>query len=307
MGLGFIAMVTSGGSAAAVGPRVGIVEVSGAIMDEGQGSTFSRIPGARDIIEDLEAARVDTNIKAVVVRVNSPGGSPSASKEIYRAIQRLKEDKPVICSMGDVAASGGYYVAVACDQIYANGSTLTGSIGVISQFFTFQDLFKKVGLNSATIKSGQFKDAGNPARNLTPAERQLFQQMIFDIYNQFVDDVAAGRKGKLTRNQILKLADGRVYTGRQALNNKLVDKEGGLYEAVAAAAKEGGIEGKPRTKNFSSGDGLGALFAAESSTSADQLVTGVGAAAGDAAGRAFVEQLRNQARNDVTTSAPQLR
>ena len=319
LGMGFIALVIRGGDSYE-GPRVGVVELSGVITDEGEGGALSRVPGARDVIEELEKAKRDSTIKAVVLRINSPGGSPSASQEIYAAVERLKASKPVVCSMGDVAASGGYYVAAACDSIYANGSTITGSIGVISQYLNYGALAKKLGIETQTLKSGQFKDAGNPARPITPAEKQLFQALIRDIYNQFVDDVTKGRKNwkgakgeKLTRAAVLKLADGRVYTGRQAAANGLVDKLGSLDDAVTAAAAAGGISGDPHVKNFSKGGPLGSLFGVESSVqdglthAASNAANGVAASAGDAAGRAFVERLKQETRADTATTAPQMR
>ena len=307
LGLGFIGAVTGGGKSAVAGPRIALIEVSGAISDEGASSALGgSTQGARDVIENLDEARLDPTVKAVVIRVNSPGGSAAASQEMYQAVRRV--GKPVICSMGDLAASGGYYVAAACDKIYANGSTLTGSIGVISQFLNYQNLFKKLGLNEATIKSGRFKDAGNPARALTPAERQLFQAMIMNVYEQFVDDVAKGRKGKLTRAQILKLADGRVYTGRQALNNKLVDSLGGLHEAIQEAAKRGGISGEPDIKNFSASRGLlGGLLGAKTDARISSEIGAVGTSAGHAAGQAFAETMVRQLKQESTSPAPQAR
>lgn len=309
-GIGFIGRV-AGINENSLAPSVGIINLSGVITDEGEGGSFSRSPGARDVIDDLERAGRDTAIKAVVLRINSPGGSPAASQEMYRAVKKLAEKKSVICSMGDVAASGGYYVAAACDQIYANGSTVTGSIGVISQYLNYGVLAKKLGVETQTLKSGKFKDAGNPARPITPEERKLFQQLISDIYNQFVDDVAAGRKGKskkLTRAQVVKLADGRVYTGRQALNNGLIDKLGGLEEAVDAAASLSGLGNDAPVKYFSRGGGLSSLFSSKSAASATESLThDVAASAGDAAGKAFVERVRAEAQTDVRSPAPQLR
>lgn len=315
LGMGFIALVIRGGDSYE-GPRVGIVELGGAITDSGEGSTFSRTPGARDVIEDLDKAGDDDSIKAVVLRINSPGGSPAASQEMYAAVKRVAVKKPVICSMGDVAASGGYYVASACDTIYANGSSVTGSIGVISQYLNYGALAQKLGVQTETLKSGQFKDAGNPARPITPAERQLFQGLIRDIYNQFVDDVTAGRKNwkgkhgeKLTRAAVLKLADGRVYTGRQAAANGLIDKIGGLEDAVTDAAGRANISGDPHVKNFSKGGAIGSLFGAESSVQGGlaSAAGNVAASAGDAAGRAFIERLKQETRADTATTAPQMR
>ena len=250
MVIGFIGLsliASAVGGSVATGSSVGLVELSGMITDQGaSGLLGGRSGGARAFMEDLERAEKDPNVKAVVIRVNSPGGSASASQEMYEAVLRLRKKKPVICSMGDVAASGGYYVAAACNKIYANPSTITGSIGVISQFLNYQGLFRKVGLDETTIKSGKFKDAGNPNRPLTADERKYFQGMVLSIYGQFVDDIAAGRKdatkGKLTREKVRVLADGRVYTGKQAKANQLVDEVGGLHDATRAAAKAGGLD-----------------------------------------------------------------
>jgi protease-4 len=277
------------------------VELSGEISDGG-GTGFSRNRGARDFIDDIEDARKDKSIKAIVIRINSPGGSAAASQEMFRAVRKL--GKPVICSMGDLAASGGYYVASACDTIYANGSTLTGSIGVISQFLNYSTLFKKVGLDQATIKSGKFKDAGNPARPLTAEERQLFQAMIMNVYNQFVDDVATGRKGKLTRTQVLKLADGRVYTGLQAKQNKLVDNIGGLQDAIEDAAKRAGISGDPKIKEYGGGGMLGSILGSKAETGAEKAISGTGTIVGDAAGHAFMAALRNEMNAEASSPTP---
>jgi protease-4 len=313
MGLAVIAVTMGSGG----GKHVGLINFYGEIVDQEQRSFLSRSNGPRDFIEQCDAARRDSSVKAVVIRINSPGGSAAASEEMYEAIRRLREKKPVVCSMGDVAASGGYYMASACDKIYANPATITGSIGVISQFMNVQQLAQKLGIGSDTLKSGQFKDAGSPFRPLRPQERQLFQAMIRDIYGQFVDDVVAGRKaatkGKLTRVNLLKIADGRVFTGRQAKNALLVDELGGLHEAVHAAAKLGGLE-KGRVHEVERG-GFGSLLGAEASTSASGLSAAVGEATysiAESAGSAFAhgftqtftEQLREQGG---ARSMPQLR
>ena len=280
-------------------PSVGLIEVSGAISDAGASTLLGGTSGgARSFIRQTETARKDPNIKAVLIRVNSPGGSASASQEMYEAVMRLRKEKPVICSMGDVAASGGYYTAAACNKIYANRATTTGSIGVITSLLNYQELFAKIGLDQATIKSGKFKDAGNPARPLTPEERQLFQQLINNLYNQFVDDVVAGRKeatkGKLTREKLLKLADGRVYTGEQAVKNGLIDETGDLYSAVLYAKREAGLpETAPVTPLSGGGGGLGALFGASSQSS----VEGLSQNAGAAFARGAMGQMQSEARD----------
>ena len=248
-------------------PSVGLIELSGAISDSGAGGLLGGTSGgARGFIREVEAARTDDNIKSVVIRINSPGGAASASQEMYEAVMRLRKAKPVICSMGDVAASGGYYTAAACTKIYANRATTTGSIGVITELPNYQELAKKVGISQAIIKSGKFKDTGNPARPLTAAEKQLFQGLINNLYNQFVNDVVVGRKeatkGQLTREKLLKLADGRVYTGEQAVQNKLIDETGDLYTAVQYATKVGGLKEDAPVTALSGGGGLGSLFGA---------------------------------------------
>lgn len=307
IGMGFLGLLL-GGDKADTRERVGVINLSGEISDEGtRGVLGGRTGGARGFIEAVESAEKDPSIKAVVIRINSPGGSASASQEMFQAVRRLEKAKPVICSMGDVAASGGYYVASACDKIYANGSTLTGSIGVISQFLNYQGLFKKVGLDEATIKSGKFKDAGNPARPITAEERQLFQRLILNVYGQFVSDVVTGRakatSGKLTRAKLLKLADGRVYTGLQAKNNLLVDAIGGLHEAVADAAKAGGITGEPTTREIDGDGGLGSLFGA----SAERGVSGLARSAGDQFVAGASARARQELQSDAQTQPLQAR
>ena len=289
---------------AAVLPSVGLIEVSGAISDSGASTLLGGTAGgARQFIRQTEAARQDPQIKAVVIRINSPGGSASASQEMYQAVMRLRREKPVICSMGDVAASGGYYTAAACNKIYANRATTTGSIGVITSLLNYQELFAKIGLDQATIKSGKFKDAGNPARPLTPEERQLFQQLINNLYNQFVSDVVAGRKeatkGALTREKLLKLADGRVYSGEQAAANGLVDENGDLYTALKYAREQGKLpEGAPVTPLSGGRGGLSSLLGASSQS----VVEGLSQSAGSAFARGAMGQIQSEAKDLPTAT-----
>jgi protease-4 len=309
IGLIFIAAVIGGGSAG-VGQHVALLNFYGPIADTESGKLFGA-PGPRDFIEKLDAARRDKSAKAIVIRINSPGGTPAASQEMYRAIRRARAEKPVVCSMGDVAASGGYYMASACDKIYANPSTLTASIGVISQFMNFEGLMKKLGISDATLTSGQFKDAGSPFRALKPEERQLFQAMIKDIYGQFVDDVVDGRKaatnGKLTRAALLKVADGRVLTGRQAKAKLLVDEMGGLREAVDAAGKLGGIKGTPVVRESGGGSGLGSLMGSSASTPGSGTA-GAMQSLGSAFAQGFAQTFLQRMREDGSTPAlPQAR
>lgn len=231
------------------GPKVALIYVEGAITSgSSEGGLFSSAAATTErVISDLRAAEEQSGVRAIVLRINSPGGSAAASQEIYREVLRIRESgKPVVVSMGDVAASGGYYIACAASEIFAGNGTLTGSIGVILQATDMSQLFGKIGLRPETIKSGKYKDMFSPNRPLTDDERQLAKSMILDIYNQFVDDVLAGRKHKgLTREQLLAVADGRVMTGRQAMRAKLVDRIGGLQDAINEAGRLGGISGRP--------------------------------------------------------------
>lgn len=306
-GLGISVLTLMGSGAAITSDRVGLIEYSGVITDEGTTSVIgiSR-GGARDFIDDIERAGRDKSIKAVVVRINSPGGSPAASQEMYQAIGRLRQQKPVLCSMGDAAASGGYYVASACDKIYANASTVTGSIGVISQSLNFSGLLNKYGVHDATQKSGKFKDMGNPFGPINPAHQQLEQALIQNIYQQFVNDVLAGRKKKLTRAQILKLADGRVYTGQQAKANGLIDELGGLHEAVAAAAKLGNVKmdvltGVPQVKNVSAGGLFGAMDTQSQIESVETMAERWSNGFAVTLGRAFADSLVQRLRLESNT------
>lgn len=215
------------------GDRVAVVEIEGLIVD------------ALPVVRELEEHRENPSVRAVVVRIDSPGGVVGPSQEIYDAIRRLRaKDKPVVASLGAVAASGGYYIAAAADRIVANPGTLTGSIGVIMQMAEFEGLFKKVGIRYQVIKSGRYKDIGSFARVMTEAERRLLQSLLDDVYEQFVDAVAEGRG--LDRQTVLTLADGRIFSGRQARNLGMVDALGGFQEAIELAAELGGIPGKPR-------------------------------------------------------------
>ncbi len=179
-----------------------------------------------------------------MLRINSPGGSVAATQEIVQEIRKLrKNNKVVVASMGDVAASGGYYIASQADSIVADPGTLTGSIGVIMQIANVQDLFKKIGVKTETIKSGKFKDIGSPFRELSVQERDIFQNLINDAYDQFVTAVAEGRK--MDRAKVLEVADGRIFTGTQAKAAGLIDEYGNLQEAILLAASKAGITGKP--------------------------------------------------------------
>ncbi|MFA6541283.1 MAG: signal peptide peptidase SppA [Bacteroidota bacterium] len=199
---------------------------------------------SESIVRQFKRYRENQTVKAVVFRIESPGGGVSASQEIYEEVKKTRESgKPVVVSMGSVAASGGYYVAIGASRIVANPGSVTGSIGVISQFVQYDDLMKKIGLSSSTIKSGKLKDAGSPFRKMTEDDKRYFQEMVDDIYGQFVGAVAQERK--LDVKIVRTLADGRVFTGRKAYQLKLIDTLGTYEDAVAIAASMAGITGTP--------------------------------------------------------------
>jgi len=236
-----IAMIAAGVSS--TGPRIALIRVTGVITagTGARGLGAEREAGSERIVQQLEKARKDRNVKGIILRINSPGGSPAGSQEIYDEIRRVRRSgKPVYVSMGDVAASGGYYIAAAADRIYADPATATGSIGVIMSSLELGELMDKLGIDAEVMKSGQFKDMGSPFRPLTPAEKRIIQGMIDDIFRQFLDAVSEGRKMPLQK--VRALATGRIYTGRQAKALGLVDELGGLREteiAIGQATKLG--------------------------------------------------------------------
>jgi len=212
--------------------RVGLVEIVG------------DIESSENIVDQLEHMRRDPSVHAVVLRLDSPGGGVAASQEIYDAVQRLrKDDKPVVASMGGVAASGAYYIACGADSIVANPGTLTGSIGVIMSFPNTEELFRKVGVRFEVVKTGKFKDIGSLSRPMTPEERQLLQGVLSNVYEQFVSAISEGRD--LERNEILPYADGRIFSGSQALDYGFVDRLGDLDDAIRLAGGLAGIAGRP--------------------------------------------------------------
>ncbi len=217
------------------GKKIGVVPINGVIVS------------SRNYVRELRDFAKDDSIAAIIVRVNSPGGAVAPSQEMYREILRARKKKKVIVSMGSVAASGGYYISSAADYIFANPGTLTGSIGVIMEYMNIGGLLKWMKVSPVVIKSGKFKDAGSPYRAPTPEEKKYLKKVIMDVYNQFVDDVLKVReKHGLTRNVLLKIADGRVFSGREALKYHLVDAIGDFYDAVDYLKKELSIEGEPK-------------------------------------------------------------
>ena len=215
------------------GTRVALVELEGIITD------------GDALVRELKEHADNTSVRAVVVRINSPGGVVAPTQEIAGAVKRLRaKGKPVVASLGSVAASGGYYVAAATDRILANPGTLTGSIGVVMQMANVEGLLKKVGVDYVVVKAGRYKDVGNFARTMTPDERAILQKLLDDVHGQFIEAVADGRK--LDRATVVAIADGRIYSGQQAFELKLVDELGGLEEAIEAAAKLAGLPPHPK-------------------------------------------------------------
>jgi protease-4 len=222
------------------GAKVAVVEVQGVI-----GVGTDRGLDTEAIIRTLGEYRDDPAVRAVVLRIDSPGGVVAPTQEIFTAVRRLREaKKPVVASLGSVAASGGYYVAVSADRIFASPGTLTGSIGVVMQLANVEGLLKKVGVEYVVVKAGAYKDAGNFARAMTPEERRILQSLLDDVYDQFITAVAEGRG--LEIRTVRRFAEGRIYSGRQAHGLKMVDDLGGLEDAIEAAAKMAGLPPKPK-------------------------------------------------------------
>jgi protease-4 len=214
--------------------RIALIRVEGVILD------------SQTTIGDLKRFSENPSVKAIVIRIDSPGGGVVPSQEIYDAVKRVrsKNNKAVIASMGSVAASGGYYIAAATDRIVANPGTLTGSIGVIMETANVEGLLQKIGVEGVVIKSGKYKDVGSPLRKMSADEKGLLQAVMDDVHKQFIEAVAEGRSLELRAAQAL--ADGRVFTGRQAKEAKLVDELGDLEDAIQLAAEVVGIEGEPK-------------------------------------------------------------
>lgn len=222
-----------GDFAISVGNDVGVIEVYG-VLDESTG---------RPIIRQLDRWAKSSSIEAIVLHVNSPGGGVAISQEIYDAIKRAKEKKPIVAAFASVSASGGYYISCAANKIIANPGTITGSIGVIFQFHTFDQLMGKVGIGTQTVKSGELKDVGSYARPMTEKEELMLKSVVMDSYEQFVEVVSEGRE--MAKEEVYSLADGSIYTGLQAYHLGLVDTIGGLDDAINLAASMANISGEP--------------------------------------------------------------
>ncbi|MBE0522749.1 MAG: signal peptide peptidase SppA [Methanosarcinales archaeon] len=222
--------------------KVSVIYVQGTMIT-------GNIPGdlgyasSEDISKSIQDAADNKNVKAIVLRVNSPGGSPAAAQEIVTEIKKAKEKKPVVVSMGDVAASAAYYISAPTDRIIANPDTMTGSIGVIWLFENRSAFYEEEGIEFYVAKSGEFKDMGGDWRGLTDAEKNYSDQVIQEVFQRFVNEVAQSRN--MSQEDVKALADGRVYTGSRAVELGLVDETGNFYDAINIAAELGNIEGKP--------------------------------------------------------------
>ncbi len=238
--IGSLFLILGGGDFGISAERVEVIYVQGVMLTGNIPMGFG-IATSEDITKSLNDASEDKGVKAIVMRVNSPGGSPAAAEEILSAMKKI--DKPIVISMGDVAASAAYYISVPADRIIANPDTITGSIGVIWEFQNRSGFYEKDGTSFYISKSGEMKDMGGDWRGLTDDEKRYADQVIAESYSRFVDEVATGRN--LPRSKVKDLADGRIYTGAKAKELGLVDEFGNLDDAIDVAAKLGGIEGKP--------------------------------------------------------------
>lgn len=238
--LGAVVMSDDGGFSGLGGNRIAVIPIEG-VIDGAMSKKVNRY---------LKQYGDDRNVKAIILRIDSPGGGVAPSQEIHREVKRVRDEdkKKVVVSMGSVAASGGYYIACPADRILANPGTVTGSIGVIAEWFNLKDLASWAKIRPEVFKSGEFKDTGSPTRDLTPREREYFQSMVNELYNQFVVAVSEGRKGHkdLNEESVRKLADGRVFTGQAAVENGLVDEIGNYEDAIRQTAKMVGIKGEPQ-------------------------------------------------------------
>lgn len=215
------------------GPKIGVIEITGVITDPDK------------VDADLRRFGDDSSIKAIILHINSPGGGAAASQEIYHEVLRVRREnhKRIVASVESVGASGAYYIASACDQIYANDASVVGSIGVIMEWTNYGDLLRWAKLKNIVIHAGELKDAGDPTRDLTPKEQAYFQSLVDNMYGQFVHDVATGRH--TSDDKIRPIATGQVWTGQQALPMGLIDKVGGFRVALIDTARAAGISGEP--------------------------------------------------------------
>jgi len=236
----YLATLISGGKASqSLSPLPGMEKIA-LVKIEGMLIT------ADTIVDEINNYADDSSVRAILIRIDSPGGGVVASQEIFNAVlnARKRGKKKVVISMGSVAASGGYYIAAAGDRIVANPGTLTGSIGVKMEFANLEKLLEKIGVRGMVVKAGEYKDMGSPFREMTEPEKRLLQAVIDDVHSQFIEAVAKGRN--LPEAEVKAIADGRIFTGRQALQLKLVDQLGDLEDSIVVAAELAGIKGKPK-------------------------------------------------------------
>ncbi len=226
------------------GETIGVIEINGVIGGElASGLTTAINADSGDIMEAIRTADEREDIKVLLLRINSPGGTSVASQEIGIELDKIRTNgKKVVVSMGEVCASGGYWIACSSDHIVANGGTLTGSIGVIMEMTNLEDLYEKVGLRQEVIKSAEHKDIGSSYRDMTDNERKILQEIVDDSYEQFLDQVRRGRRGKIEEDRLLEIADGRVFSGRMALEMGLVDSLGNYYDAIDMARQTVGLD-----------------------------------------------------------------
>jgi protease-4 len=229
-----VMLATDSGSGLALGGRIGVLTVDGVITDD------------TELLQQIRAFRNDPSIKGFVVHINSPGGVVGPSQSIYRELRRLRieDERPVVASIGSVGASGGYYVALAADSIYALPGSITGSIGVIMEYPVASELLNKVGVQVEVIKSRENKDVGSPFRPSTPGDREVLNELVSDVYRQFVEVVETERR--LPASQLAQVTDGRVLSGRQAMQQGLIDRLGNFNDAVAAAGRMAGLGEEPK-------------------------------------------------------------
>lgn len=233
LGMSLLFVLGSKSSDFEFGEKVGIIEIKGVIAD------------AKQVIHNLKRFREDNSIKAIVIRIDSPGGAVGPAQEIFREIRKTSNKKKVIASMGTIAASGGYYIAAGSDGIVANPGTITGSIGVIMGFTNYEELLQKIGLVPIVVKSGEFKDMGSPVRKMKAVEQKILENFAKKIHRQFIMDVVKGRK--MDQAKVESLADGRIFTGQESKDLGLVDRIGNLEDAIVWAGNLGGIKGKIST------------------------------------------------------------
>ncbi|MCC5875987.1 MAG: signal peptide peptidase SppA, partial [Candidatus Sumerlaeia bacterium] len=277
--IGASSMSSGGSGGGFMGDRIAVLEINGVL---GEGPNYQA--DTKKLVNQVRAWERNPRIKALVLRINSPGGAVSATQDLYHELQNFRDSgRPVVASLGDIAASGGYYAAIAADEIYANEGSLTGSIGVIMNFFNFEGFQETIGIHSRTIKSGKFKDIGSGSRAMTLEERELLGDMVDDVYEQFLEAVVAGRQdavrilladtlGKDTaevsmaeiEEHLRKYSDGRIFSGRQAKEYSMIDSVGTLQQAIARARE---LAGLPETAGITKGPprptglfgGLGAI------------------------------------------------